>query len=169
MPLPRLRPSRPRRRAACHFPMPNGMAYWSIIGKPVGRRPDVSAATLAEVRRYLAAPIVLDMLDTERFDYLLRQAYEQGSSEAMDFMEDMDDDMDLSRSAQAMPEPEDLLDSQDDAPIIRLINALLTEAVTENASAIHIEPYAHRLVVRSRVAGVLREVLEPRRVLAPLG
>jgi len=142
--------------------------HWENGRALVWCRPDVSAATLAEVRRYLAAPIVLDMLDTERFDYLLRQAYEQGSSEAMDFMEDMDDDMDLSRIAQAMPEPEDLLESQDDAPIIRLINALLTEAVKENASDIHIEPYEHRLVVRYRVDGVLREVLEPRRVLAPL-
>jgi len=132
-------------------------------------RPDVSAATLAEVRRYLGAPITLETIDTDRFDYQLRQAYEQGSSEAMDIMGDLgDDNMDLSRIAQALPEPEDLLESEDDAPIIRLINALLTEAVKENASDIHIEPYEHRLVVRYRVDGVLREVLEPRRVLAPL-
>ena len=131
-------------------------------------RQDVSAAALTEARRYLGAPVILEPLDTDRFDYLLRQAYEQGSSEAMDIMEDMGDDMDLSRIAQALPEPEDLLESQDDAPIIRLINALLTEAVKENASDIHIEPYEHRLVVRYRVDGVLREVLEPRRVLAPL-
>src|SRR3569833_4222795 len=132
-------------------------------------RPDVSAATLAEVRRYLGAPITLETIDTDRFDYQLRQAYEQGSSEAMDIMGDLgDDNMDLSRIAQALPEPEDLLESEDDAPIIRLINALLTEAVKENASDIHIEPYEHRLVVRYRGDGVLREVLEPRRVLAPL-
>jgi general secretion pathway protein E len=61
-----------------------------------------------------------------------------------------------------------LLESEDDAPIIRLINALLTEAVKENASDIHIEPFENRLVVRFRVDGVLREVLEPQRVLAPL-
>src|SRR3569832_2260032 len=117
-------------------------------------RPDVSAATLAEVRRYLGAPITLESIATDRFDYQLRQAYEQGSSEAMDIMGDLgDDNMDLSRIAQALPEPEDLLESEDDAPIIRLINALLTEAVKENASDIHIEPYEHRLVVRYRVDG----------------
>lgn len=131
-------------------------------------RPDVSAATLAEVRRYLGAPITLEAIEADRFEYQLRQAYEQGSSEAMDIMGDLGDDMDLSRIAQALPEPEDLLESEDDAPIIRLINALLTEAVKENASDIHIEPYEYRLVVRYRVDGVLREVLEPRRVLAPL-
>lgn len=114
------------------------------------------------------APVSLQTLDSDKFDYLLRQAYEQGSSEAMDIMGDMGDDMDLYRIAQQLPEPEDLLESQDDAPIIRLLNALLTQAVKENASDIHIEPYEHRLVVRYRVDGILREVLEPRRVLAPL-
>ncbi len=131
-------------------------------------RADVSATALTEARRYLGAPFTLQVLDNDKFDYLLRQAYEQGSSEAMDIMGDMGDDMDLSRIAQDLPEPEDLLESEDDAPIIRLLNALLTQAVKENASDIHIEPYEHRLVVRYRVDGVLREVLEPRRVLAPL-
>ena len=131
-------------------------------------RPDVNSAALAEVRRYLGAPLVLQPLEPGKFDALLRQAYEQGSTEAMEIMEDMGGDMDLSRIAQDLPEPEDLLESEDDAPIIRLLNALLTQAVKENASDIHIEPYEHRLVVRYRVDGVLREVLEPRRVLAPL-
>jgi general secretion pathway protein E len=70
--------------------------------------------------------------------------------------------------AQELSEPEDLLESEDDAPIIRLINALLTQAIKENASDIHIEPFEAKLVVRFRVDGVLREVLAPRRVLAPL-
>jgi general secretion pathway protein E len=131
-------------------------------------RPDVSSAALAEIRRCLGAPLVLQPLEPGKFDTLLRQAYEQGSTEAMEIMEDMGDDMDLSRIAQALPEPEDLLESEDDAPIIRLLNAVLTQAVKENASDIHIEPYEHRLVIRFRVDGVLREILEPRRVLAPL-
>lgn len=60
------------------------------------------------------------------------------------------------------------MESQDDAPIIRLINALITQAVRENASDIHIEPYEHRLAVRYRMDGVLREVLEPPPALAQL-
>src|SRR5581483_4975395 len=56
----------------------------------------------------------------------------------------------------------------DDAPIIRLINAVLTQAVKENASDIHIEPFENRLVVRFRVDGVLREVLQSKRAVAPL-
>jgi len=144
------------------------VSQWENGRAVIWCRPDVSSAALAEVRRYLGAPLVLQPLELGKFDSLLRQAYEQGSAEAMEIMEDMGDDMDLSRIAQQLPEPEDLLESEDDAPIIRLLNALLTQAVKENASDIHIEPYEHRLVVRYRVDGVLREVLEPRRVLAPL-
>ena len=103
-------------------------------------RPDVDSNALAEVRRYLGAPLVLQPLELDKFDYLLRQAYEQGSTEAMEIMEDMGDDVDLSRIAQQLPEPEDLVESQDDSPIIRLLNAVLTQAVKENASDIHSEP-----------------------------
>ena len=68
----------------------------------------------------------------------------------------------------AVPVTEDLMEQEDDAPIIRLINALLTEAAKQSASDIHIETFEHRLVVRFRVDGVLREVVEPKRALAPL-
>jgi len=142
--------------------------HWQAGRAYLWCRPDVSSAALAEIRRCLGAPLVLQPLEPGKFDTLLRQAYEQGSTEAMEIMEDMGEDMDLSRIAQALPEPEDLLESEDDAPIIRLLNAVLTQAVKENASDIHIEPYEHRLVIRFRVDGVLREILEPRRVLAPL-
>jgi len=128
----------------------------------------VHPAALVELRRMLGMPIRLQHIDQESFNSLLSNSYEQGSSEAMQMMGDLGDDLDLMHVAQALPEPEDLLESEDDAPIIRLINALLTEAVKENASDIHIEPFENRLVVRFRCDGVLREVLEPQRVLAPL-
>ena len=70
--------------------------------------------------------------------------------------------------AQDIPEPSDLLESEDEAPVIRLINALLTQAVKENASDIHVEPFENRLVIRFRVDGVLREVLQTKRAVAPL-
>jgi len=74
----------------------------------------------------------------------------------------------LNDVADSLPEPEDLLESEDDAPIIRLINAILTQAVKENASDIHIETFENRMIVRMRVDGVLREILEPPRSLAAL-
>ncbi|HEB93402.1 MAG TPA: type II secretion system protein GspE [Gammaproteobacteria bacterium] len=131
-------------------------------------RPGVSAVTLAEMRRFLGAPVRLKLIDIDEFDARLQQSYEQHSGQAMQMMDDLDEEADLFQVAQDLPEPEDLLESEDDAPIIRLINALLTQAIKEDASDIHIEPYETRLVVRFRVDGVLREVLTPRRVLAPL-
>jgi general secretion pathway protein E len=131
-------------------------------------RPGVEPQTLVEVRRFMRLPLRLESVDGAQFDQLLAVTYEHGSSEAMQMMEDLGGDTDLLSIAQHLPEPEDLLESEDDAPIIRLINALLTEAVKENASDIHIEPFENRLVVRFRSDGVLREVLQPQRVLAPL-
>jgi len=131
-------------------------------------KPDVSSFTLAELRRYLGKPLTFTIVPPEEFDSRLQELYEQGSGESMQMMDDLGGDIDLFRIAQQLPEPEDLLESEDDAPIIRLINATLTEAIKENASDIHIEPYENRLVIRFRVDGVLREVLQPKRVLAPL-
>ncbi len=137
-------------------------------GASVTVREDAAPGALAELRRVLRLPLRLDVAPADVFDALLQQSYEEGSNSAMRAMEGIDEDTDLSSIAQAMPEPEDLLDSNDDAPIIRLINALLTQAVKENASDIHIEPFENRLVVRFRVDGVLREVLQSRRAVAPL-
>ncbi len=131
-------------------------------------KPGTTALTLAEVRRLVGQPLKLKNVSVEKFETLLQRSYEQDSNQAMLMMGDLGEDMDLFRVAQQLGAPEDLLESEDDAPIIRLINALLTEAIKENASDIHIEPFEERLVVRFRVDGVLREVIEPKRVLAPL-
>lgn len=131
-------------------------------------RPGVTPAALAEVRRFIGLPLKLKRITLEEFDALLQQEYEGGTGQAMDMMGDIGETMDLTRLSDELPEPEDLLESQDDAPIIRLINALLTEAIKENASDIHIEPFENRLSVRFRVDGVLREIVTPNRSLAPL-
>jgi len=131
-------------------------------------RPGASLEAFAEVRRFLARPFTMEEVSRERFDALLRETYESSSDSAMEMMGDLGEDMDLAHVANSIPEPEDLLESEDDAPIIRLINALLTEAVKEGASDIHIEPFEDRLLVRFRVDGVLREVLQPQRIMAPL-
>jgi general secretion pathway protein E len=130
-------------------------------------RENASPLALAEVRRYLRRPVRLERVPEEAFDLLLRRAYEAGS-DAMQAVEGLDETTDLAHLAQELPEQADLLDSEDDAPIIRLINAVLTQAVKENASDIHIEPFENRLVVRFRVDGVLREVLQSKRAVAPL-
>jgi general secretion pathway protein E len=130
-------------------------------------RENASPSALAEVRRYLRRPVRLERVPEQQFDLLLRRAYEAGS-DAMQAVEGLDETTDLAHLAQELPEQADLLDSEDDAPIIRLINAVLTQAVKENASDIHIEPFENRLVIRFRVDGVLREVLQSKRAVAPL-
>ncbi len=127
--------------------------------------PDVLA--LAEVRRHLRRPLKVTLLDAARFEELLHERYQQRGG-ALEMADDIDADLDLQQIAAELPEPEDLLESEDDAPIIRLVNALLAQAVQESASDIHIEPFENRLSVRFRVDGVMREVMAPRRSLAPL-
>jgi general secretion pathway protein E len=129
-------------------------------------RPGAAPQSLAEVRRFAGMPVQFKPVDAEHFDLRLQAAYESGA--AMTMVEGLDDETDLFAVAQQLPEPSDLLDSDDEAPIIRLINALLTQAVKDNASDIHIEPYENRLVVRFRIDGVLKEALQSRRAVAPL-
>ena len=122
---------------------------------------------VAEIRRLLRMPLRLERVSDEDFDQLLRQTYEVDAG-SMQMVDGLDETTDLTHLAQDLPEQADLLESDDDAPIIRLINAVLTQAVRENASDIHVEPFENRLVVRFRVDGVLREVLQSRRAVAPL-
>jgi general secretion pathway protein E len=130
-------------------------------------RENATAMAIAEVRRYMRTPLKLERVPEAEFDTLLRLAYE-GGSYTMQAVEGLDETTDLAHLAQDLPEQADLLDSDDDAPIIRLINAVLTQAVRENASDIHVEPFENRLVIRFRVDGILREVLQSKRAVAPL-
>ena len=131
-------------------------------------RADTSPLAVAEVRRLLRRPLMLERVNGERFETLLREAYEGGSGAAMDGWAASRTTPTSRSLAQDLPEPSDLLESDDEAPIIRLINALLTQAVKDNASDIHIEPFENRLVIRFRIDGVLREVLQSKRAVAPL-
>jgi len=123
---------------------------------------------LLEARRYTGKELPLVQLAPDAFEARLTQAYQANSSEAQQLMEDIGNEMDLFTLAEELPQTEDLLEGDDDAPIIKLINALLSEAIKEEASDIHIETYEKQLVVRFRVDGVLKEVLKPNRKLSSL-
>jgi general secretion pathway protein E len=131
-------------------------------------RAGAQPAAIAEVRRALGVPLQLRRVDNDTFEQLLRQQFEGGTNVAQQMASGMDDETDLAHLAQDLPEQADLLESDDQAPIIKLINAILTQAVKDNASDIHVEPFENRLVVRFRIDGVLREVLQSRRAVAPL-
>ena len=92
-------------------------------------------------------------------------AYAAGESSAAAVVGEVESAADLSRLLQELPAVEDLLEAADDAPIIRMLNALLTQAARDGASDIHIEPYERHSVVRFRVDGTLREVVQPHRAL----
>lgn len=123
---------------------------------------------LAEAHRIAGRDAEVVSVDEAAFEVALQTAYERGSGKAMQMIDGFEEGTDLFQVARELPEQSDLLESDDEAPIIRLINALLTEAVKENASDIHIEPYENRLIVRLRIDGVLREVLQTGPGVAPL-
>ena len=141
---------------------------WKDENASLACRQDVSAAALAEVQRLLGFLPTMEPLPDDEFRKALSQCFQTDSSAAMQMVESMGEHMDLSSLAEAVPESADLLEQEGDAPVIRLINALIAEAVRVKASDIHIETFEHRLLVRFRVDGVLREMDEPRRELAPL-
>ena len=122
----------------------------------------------SELQRKLGMPLTFETLAPGKFSKLLAKTYETDSNTAAQMAQDFGETLDLNTLIHEMPKAEDLMETQDDAPIIRLLNALLTEAIKENASDIHIEVFEDKLSIRFRVDGILREVLTPQRVLAPL-
>ncbi|MGF6190044.1 type II secretion system ATPase GspE [Serratia sp. 2723] len=129
---------------------------------------DVNPSVLAELARLLPATSRLIPLDAAAFEQKLLQKYQQQSDDAQKMMENLGNELDFYTLAEELPEQQDLLDEQDDAPIIRLINAMLSEAIKQRASDIHIETYESELVIRFRVDGVLTKILTPQRQLAAL-
>jgi general secretion pathway protein E len=128
----------------------------------------VSLDSIQEVRRFLRRPIRLRTVTPEEFDALLQRTYEGQTGASATLADGLTEDQaDLDSLSAALAEAQDLLESDDDAPIIKFINGLLVEAIKENASDIHIETFESRVTVRFRVDGVLREVLSPPRSLAP--
>ena len=127
-----------------------------------------SIETLTEVRRVLAAPFQVQKLSSEVFESRMAEAYQQDSSAARQLMNDIGSDEELQALADELPDSEDLLEADDGAPIIRMINAMLSEAIRDGASDIHIETFENNLIIRFRVDGVLREILRPQRKLAAL-
>lgn len=124
----------------------------------VGLRKGADPLALMEARRVLGAPFEVVELEGPAFDEALSQRYAVSSEAARSIAESFEPDLDaLADTAGATA---DLLDSEDDAPIIRLINGLISEAIGQSASDIHIEPSEHAVVVRMRIDGMLREVLQ---------
>lgn len=128
----------------------------------------VSAQTWLEVRRHIGRPFEMEELDEESFKARMTRAYQSTDGEALQAVEDMGAEFDLTALADDIPDDSELLSGDGDAPVIRLINAVLSQAVQEKASDIHVEPYEDRVSIRFRVDGILAEVLSPKPQLAPV-
>ena len=158
----------PSRRLPFSFAKRQGVLLLNADGVPsLAYRPGVDPVALAEAQRFAGVQLPLQALSLEAFEQALGKAYQHDSA-SMQLAEDIGGSLDLAALAEQVPETEDLLEQEDDAPIIRLINAILGEAIAENASDIHIETFEKRLVIRFRVDGILREVVQPKRELAAL-
>ena len=127
-----------------------------------------TADVLLEVRRIAGQGFTPVQIDEKEFEKQLTETYQRDSSEAQQLMEDLGNEMDFFSLAEELPSTDDLLESDDDAPIIKLINAMLSEAIKEGASDIHVETFEKALVIRFRIDGTLREILKPQRKLASL-
>jgi general secretion pathway protein E len=152
-------------RIAYGFAKAHGVLALGMEGEAVVVlvRPDATVDGIAEVRRVLQRPLITRPVDSERFASELARAYNEGGA-AVTMQEELARD-DLARLMQDVPVAADLLADEATQPVIRMINALLLQALQERASDLHFEPYEGRAVVRFRVDGVLRDVVEPPRAL----
>lgn len=136
---------------------------------PDGRLLLLEAATaptaMSEVYRLHGAPDSVRELAAEEFERHMSRLYANREQAAANVVDDIGESLDLSAMVDALPEVEDLLESEGDAPIIRMINALLTQALRDGASDIHIEAFEDRSLVRFRLDGTLRDVVSPHRAL----
>lgn len=138
-------------------------------GTRVVCRPDAPAVAILEACRAAAIDSEFREVPAGEFDRLLQSVYETANSSGNGTaIAGLGDELDLDEIADQLTEPLDLLESSDDAPVIRVINAILAEAIRENASDIHIEPFEGPLVVRLRIDGVLRRITEFPAAAAPL-
>ncbi len=131
-------------------------------------RENTKQIAILETLRFSGQDCSIKKITDEEFNRELQRQYENNASKAEQTMADINSDLDLQEVAEQLAEPSDLLESEDDAPIIRLINALLAEAIRENASDIHIDVYETNMMIRMRVDGVMREMLQPPKTLANL-
>jgi general secretion pathway protein E len=133
----------------------------------VAYEPPIKPAVLAELQRHLDREIMLVPVDSAAFEQRLSSLLDRGPDDAAErIIEDLGDSGDLSELMAQIPATGDLLETVEEAPVVRLVNAVLTQAVRDGASDVHLEPFESRLAVRFRIDGMLREVLSPPRGLA---
>lgn len=121
----------------------------------------MNLSILDDVRMMLERPIILAASPSTVITEAINRSYDRAST-ADQAMEDISSNV---IDDTALNEPVDLLDTEDEAPIIRLVNSLLFRAVKDRASDIHVEPYEKEVAVRFRIDGNLYDVMKiPKRL-----
>lgn len=143
--------------AVQHVPLENGLNR-DIVQLAI--HGDITPVIFNEVKRKLKQPVAMHIVSAKVFNQLLADAY--SSSSAAEVVDDIQDNMeeDLLDLMQNLQKTEDLLESENDAPIIRMINAFFTQAVKEDVSDIHLDPYETTSVIRFRKDGCLFKITE---------
>ena len=108
---------------------------------------------------------LFEQLSEDAFEKKIQASYSGSGQSSMESIDSIETE-DLATIFSELGEPEDLLDSADEAPIIKLLNAILSEAIRANASDVHIEPFENQLRIRFRVDGVLSTIFTPKAVLS---
>jgi general secretion pathway protein E len=119
---------------------------------------------LDDVSLLLKAPVEAVLSPEREIIGILNRLYDSEAQTAAKVIEDLDA-ADMGRLAHNLEGPQDILDQDSEAPIIQLVNLILSQAAQDRASDIHIEPFERSLKVRYRIDGVLHEVLSPHKRL----
>lgn len=124
--------------------------------------------TIIELRRFLAQSLCLTQVNAATFTEKMTQTYESSSGATSEMITTLEEEVDLTQLVDGIVQVADLLETQDDAPIIRLLNTLFTQAIKQEASDLHFETFEENLRVRFRIDGILHQVLDVQRNFAPL-
>jgi general secretion pathway protein E len=126
-----------------------------------------SVGPIDDMRLLMRTPIRVMVAPGPVIVDAINRVYDLASGSASQLMDDLDEER-LDLVATDLEEPRDLLESDDEAPIIRLVNSLLFQAAKDRASDIHIEPFERDLTVRFRIDGVLYDIISPPKRFQPI-
>ena len=129
---------------------------------------DCDINAIAHIQTKYKLPIETKIINYSEFNKKLSESYSEQTQSSESLAENIHEDVDLDSLVLDLPKTEDLLDDSTDSPVIRLINAILSEAIKDGASDIHIEPYEETLLIRFRTDGILKEKIRPSSRIAPL-
>jgi len=114
-----------------------------------------------DMRVLFNKPVDAYVVGPERLTKMANMAFDKASQTAHAVMAEVAEETGTDDDDLQLIDNDDLLDDPDQAPIIRFVNSLFTQAIKDRASDIHIEPFDKELVVRFRTDGVLTEVVKP--------